>query len=266
MQFSRAHGVHGLSATLRAMSWLQDSEGRRLALPDTDLKVGTGASCALRLEGADVPPLLATLRRAWGDLWLGVHAADPPVAVNGRPVRAMARVCTGDRICFGTFCVDVLGDSPEAREDDACCAAFVLRVRGGTDSGLLQHGPLLHMDEEGRVVSAAAGRISVALVGRRLHLDPDGGVVSVNGHVLDGPVLLQDRDQIRIGTRRYLVERTPVVDVAAASGAPAAQAVQEIEEAPVTVERGGEGGSLWWLIGIAALIAALMAFLLYYHG
>jgi hypothetical protein len=260
--------VHDLSATLRAMSWLQDSEGRRLALPDTDLKVGSGASCALRLDGADVPPLLASLRKSWGEIWLGVHAADPPVAVNGRPVRAMARVCSGDRICFGTFCVDVLGDPPDGRADDACCAAFVLRVRGGTDSGLLQHGPLLHLDDEGRVVSAAAGRISVALVGRRLHLDPDGGTVSVNGHALDGPVLLQDRDQIRIGTRRYIVERTPVVDAvdAAKSQTVAAPPAEAAEDAPLEVEARGEGGSLWWLIGIAALIAALIAFLLYYHG
>lgn len=247
------------------MSWLQDSEGRRLALPDTDLKVGSGASCALRVEGADVPPLLASLRRAWGEVWLGVHAADPPVAVNGRPVRAMARVCPGDRICFGTYCVDVLGAPPADREDDACCAAFVLRVRGGTDSGLLQHGPLLHMDDEGRVVSAAAGRISVALVGRRLHLDPDGATVSVNGHVLDGAVLLQDRDQIRIGTRRYVVERTPVVDAPATPAVPT-DTVDETDDAVAAVEPRSEGGSLWFLIGIAALIAALIAFLLYYHG
>lgn len=247
------------------MSWLRSSDGRRLPLTsDVGLEVGGAEGCALRLQGADVAPRVASVRLAYGDVWLDVHAVEPPIAVNGRPVRALARVSAGDRICFGTFCVDVLGDAPAARAPTACCAAFALRVRGGTDSGVLQHGPLLHLDGEGRIVSAAAGRVSVALAEREVRLDPGGETVTVNGHSVEEPTLLHDCDQIRIGTRRYVVERTPAFDAAAVPEIPAPE-IGDVdgEQAP---EAAGDGGSLWWLIGIAALIAATVSALLYYHG
>lgn len=256
----------GVSINLRPMTWsLQCPEGHTLVLhPGTEIHVGAADDCTLRLRGNDLPERIATILRLGADVWLHVLVAEPPVVLNGRPVRALARVLPGDRLCFGTFCVNVLGDALQERAAPEPAMTFALRVRGGTGSGDLYHGPVLHLNAQGGVVSPAAGTVEVSLVDGEIHLHPGGVEIGVNGHDVTASLRILPDDQIRVGSRRFLVE---------AAASPATEAVTQRLPAlspdmvPIsdTAESGSENGGLWWLIAIAALIAASVSALLYFH-
>jgi hypothetical protein len=244
------------------MTWrLLRPDGPALALAaGSELLAGSAPGSAVHLAGPGVPARLAALRRDGDDAWLQVSAADPQVAVNGRPVRALARLHAGDRICLGALCLDLAGPAPQARESGASIEAFALRVRGGRGSGGLLHGPVLHLDAEGGQVSAAAGAVALILVEGRLRLAPGQAAVRVNGHRVDAELALQADDQVQVGPRRYQVETI---------GAPVPESVTE--RLPAHAGAGEPpprppSGALWWLVGIAAVIAAAVAALLYFHG
>jgi hypothetical protein len=244
------------------MTWrLHRPDGPALALvAGSDLLAGSGPGCAVHLATPGVPERLAALGCEGDDAWLQVFAADPQVAVNGRPVRMLARLHAGDRICLGALCLDLAGAPPQARAGVGGIDSFALRVRGGRGSGALLHGPVLHLDADGGEVSAAAGAVGLILAEGRLHLDPGRAVVRVNGHRVDAALALQAEDQVQVGPRRYQVETI---------GVPEPESVTErlpayagTGDAPVRAQSGG----LWWLVGIAAVIAAAVAALLYFHG
>lgn len=257
-----------LSATLPPMTWsLRCPDGQLTTLPPgVDLWVGSTSECALQLRGNDVPERLARVSRANSDIWLHVLAADPPVALNGRPVRALARAVPGDRLCFGTFCVDVVGDSPHERAAPFPVEAFALRVRGGTGSGELHHGPIVHLDAQGTVVSPAAGTVELSLVDGEILLSAGGVAVHINGHGVDTCLRILPNDQIQIGPRRFIVETAAsLTSETVAPCLPALSSVVLPMNETAGAENGSENGSLWWLIAIAALIAVSVAALLYFH-
>jgi hypothetical protein len=248
------------------MNWLlQCPEGQRLAITSgTDILVGSGDDCALRLRGPGVPARLGVLSGTQDDVWLRIDTGEPPVGVNGRPVRALARLVAGDRVCFGTFCVDLQIDpgTPVPREPVAL-DAFALRVRNGIGAGHLHHGPVLHLDADGEVVPATAGRIALSLKDGRIWLAPGDRSVRVNGHPAESEVELVATDQVHVGTRRYLVE---AVSTYVPEPVTMRMAVMSIDDDATGGPARGDRGALWWLIAIAGLIAALVSALLYYHG
>lgn len=239
---------------------LQCAEGRSLPLGGMqDLLVGAGEECALRLRGGSVPARLAGLYAEQGEAWLRVADADPLVCVNGRPVRALARLRPGDRICFGTVCADLVDAAPPA-QPPAVVTGFALRVHGGPGSGRLLHGPTLHLDAAGEVVSAAAGVVGLILVDGVVHLDPDGAPVRVNGRAIAAEQPVAGGDQIQVGTRRYLLEASVAPPV------PAIEPEPPVAEPAIDAPAGrSDQAGLWWLIAIAALIAATVTTLLYFH-
>lgn len=243
------------------MTWrLLRPDGPALALAaGTDLLAGSAPGCALPLAGPGMPARLAALGCEGDDAWLQVFAGDPQVGVNGRPVRALARLHAGDRICLGTLCLDLVGPEPQARAGVAGIDAFALRVRGGRGSGGLLHGPVLHLDAEGGQVSAAAGAVGLILAEGRLQLDPGRTAVRVNGHRVESALALQADDQVQVGPRRYQVETIGVPEPESVTERLPAYAQPD---APARAQTGG----LWWLVGIAAVIAAAVAALLYFHG
>ena len=244
------------------MTWrLHRPDGPALAfVAGSDLLAGSAAGCAIPLAAPGMPGRLAALSRDGDEAWLQVFAADPQVAVNGRPVRALARLQAGDRICLGALCLDLAGAAPQARAAAGGIDAFALRVRGGRGSGGLLHGPVLHLDADGGEVSAAAGVVALILVEGRLQLDPGRAVVRVNGHRVDAALALQAEDQVQVGPRRYQVETIALAEPDSVTERLPAYA--GTGEEPVRAQSGG----LWWLVGIAAVIAAAVAALLYFHG
>jgi hypothetical protein len=244
------------------MTWrLLRPDGPALAFAaGSDLRAGSAPACAVRLTMPGVPGELAALVRDGDEAWLQVFASEPQVGVNGRPVQALARLQVGDRVCLGALCLDLAGAEPQARASVAGIESFALRVRGGRGSGGLLHGPVLHLDREGAEVSAAAGAVGLILADGRLRLVPGEAQVRVNGHRVDADLVLQADDQLQVGPRRYQVEII---------GTPAPESVTA--RLPAYAEAGdgsarGESGGSWWLIGIAAVIAAAVAALLYFHG
>src|SRR5690606_32153525 len=133
-----------------------------------------------------------------------VLVTDSLVGVNGRPVQHLSRLRAGDRICFGSSCVDLVAG--EGCAPTGTVADFFLRVRNGARSGTVHRGPVLHLDAEGEVVSAAAGVVGLILADGVVRLDPNGAGVRLNGLPLTAEVVTVDGDQLQIGQRRYIVE------------------------------------------------------------
>lgn len=134
--------------------------------------------------------------------------------------------------------------------------SFLLRRRGGAGAGSLVDGPVLSFDGEGQPVSAAAAALTVALSGGRIGVRSAGVPAWLNGHPIESEVALAPGDQLRIARARYLVEALPEpVPEPVTRRLPAADA------APATA--GGNARGLGWLILLAAVLAALIAVLIY---
>ena len=248
------------------MTWmLQCPDGQKAALESGEaLIAGSAPACPLRLQGVGVPEQLAEVSRNGPDAWLCVLDSEPPVGLNGRPVRALARVLPGDRVCFGAFCVDLLGEAIPDRPAGRAIQSFALRVRGGAGSGELHHGPSLSLDGDGNLVSAAAGNVSLVLTEDEVRVDPGTSVVRVNGHASTVPVRLHGGDQLQVGSRRFLVEALTALPAEQATQRMPVISPEDLEQAAGSHLGRDSGGSLW-LIGFAALIAAAIAALLYFH-
>src|SRR5690606_14023760 len=176
-----------ISVTLAAMNWhLQCPDRRTVPLAeDSDTLVGAAAHAQVRL--ATLPERCAVIQHLDGDVWLQVLAEDAHVGVNGRPVQRLSRLRAGDRICFGGTCIDLV--RPERPGPAGRVADFFLRVRNGPRSGNVHRGPVLHLDEEGEVVSAAAGRVGLVLADGAVRLAPNGTRLRLNGVPVTGEVV-----------------------------------------------------------------------------
>lgn len=248
------------------MNWhLQCPDGRTVPLAeDSDTLVGAVAHAQVRL--ATLPERCAVIQHLDGDVWLQVLAEDAHVGVNGRPVQRLSRLRAGDRICFGGTCIDLV--RPERPGPAGRVADFFLRVRNGPRSGNVHRGPVLHLDEEGEVVSAAAGRVGLVLADGAVRLAPNGTRLRLNGVPVTGEVVAVDGDQIQIGQRRYLVE---TLDAPQECDVPTQRmAVQVGPDADGndagTRPAAGHASGLWGLVLLAALIASGVAVLLYFHS
>lgn len=249
------------------MNWqLQCPDGRRLPLAaDVDTLVGASGQAQVKLPSP--PERCALLHRNDNDVWLQVLTDDAQVGVNGRPVQRLSRLRAGDRVCFGGYCVDLLVNE---RPATACSevADFFLRVRNGAQSGTVFRGPVLHLDGEGAVVSAAAGTIGLILADGAVRLDAGGGGVRLNGCPVTDEVVVTDGDQIQVGQRRYIVETL--------AAPPPELVTQRLPESdmPDTSDPAlntrpvpsSQTGGLWGLILLAAVIASGVAILLYFHN
>lgn len=249
------------------MNWhLQCPDGRSLALAaDADTLVGAAGNAQLKQPA--LPERCAIFQRGGDDVWLQVLADDAHVGVNGRPVQRLSRLRAGDRVCFGSFCVDlVTTERPmDARLD---VADFFLRVRNGAGSGNVHCGPVLHLDKEGEVVSAAAGVVGLILADGAVRLDPDGAALRLNGSPVSGEVITVDGDQIQLGQRRYIVETLAAPPVESVTQRLSADAVPVLADtlADASAKPATQTGGLWGLILLAAVIAAGVAILLYFHN
>lgn len=249
------------------MNWhLQCPDGRSLALA-ADAETLVGAAANAQLKQPDLPERCAIIQRSGDDVWLQVLADEAHVGVNGRPVQRLSRLRAGDRVCFGSCCVDlVTTQAPERSGLDV--ARFFLRVRNGAGSGNVHCGPVLHLDRDGEVVSAAAGVVGLILADGAVRLDPDGAPLRLNGNPVRGEVIVVDGDQIQLGQRRYIVETLaapPPESVTlrlAEDAVPVVADTVDAASAPPATQTSG----LWGLIVLAAVIAGAVAILLYFHN
>lgn len=218
------------------------------------LRLADGTQMPLPPPGQRLALAAAELESDPPGAWLTVLDAGAGVVVNGRPVQALAWLHAGDRVCVGSLAFDLLGAPPP---DTALpVRSFLLRRRGGAGAGSLMDGPVLSFDGEGQPVSAAAAALTVALSGGRIGVAGTGAPAWLNGHPLASDAVLVPGDQLRIGRARYLVEALsePMPE-------PVTRRLPVADPAPPAT--GGNASGLGWLILLAAVLAALIAALIY---
>lgn len=222
---------------------------------------GLDGGNGVRLIGRDEGDRLATLRADGREAWLDVAAAEPLTCVNGRPVRRMARMLAGDRVCFGDVCLDLVGNPSDDEDEEDPVSVYGLRRRSGIGSGSMLGGALIHLDRQGEPVSAAAGVVGLVLADGNVYLDPGDAEVRVNGHRVTAEVRVMDGDSLQVGRQRFAVEAhgSQVFQL------PAFPDLPDHDEPPLPSSKRNQNG-LGWLVVAAAAAAALLSALLYFSG
>lgn len=207
-------------------------------------------------------------------VWLQSHAADGAVHVNGRPVRRMAMLRSGDSVHVEGAELVLLGAAPGpmpqgvpmVRESDR---RAVLRGIGGSNHG--RCFGLDHAREVGHGVECDIRLDGPQIAERHSRLEPHqdgvvlrdlgGGTVLVNGHsVREG--LLQPGDQLVFGGQHRFVIEAPMAPGIMAAPAPDVEPGHRDDEehrpSPVATSM----RRIPWLLLAALLLGGALALLL----
>jgi hypothetical protein len=230
------------------------------------VRVGSALDDTVVLDGAGVEPHHLTIVADARGLVLKVRAGCQRVYVNARAVREQALLHCGDTITLGANKFLVTSNGPPAPADAACdpgaaMGDVVLRVVSGAGSGqALPVASELQLGAGSRHFGELPYTCRVAQAGGRLVFESRSNLPRINGWRRNH-VALAPNDQIVLGEHRLLVE-APGLQYArhVTSLPPPLQQVQETperDEPPPT--------EIWWLIGAAAVLAAIIAMFLYFR-
>lgn len=230
------------------------------------VRVGRAAGNDLVLSAAGVAERHLAIAEDRRGLVLEVLPGAQHVYVNARPVRERALLRYGDVLSIGGCKLAVLPDDSKGAtgprlpiHDYASRPGFAaLRAVSGTLSGRLL--PL-----EGRLVVGGRGFLPAGLPQCELKLDKAGvrldadAQVSVNGASCRRAVL-QAGDQLAVGEHRFVLEAPGL------QAAVLAAQEQEYDDRPgqLAIEPRRSRAELWWLLGTAAVLAAVIAVLLWW--
>lgn len=230
------------------------------------VRVGRADGNDLVLGGTGVAERHLAISEDRRGLVLEVLPGAQHVYVNARPVRERALLRYGDVLSVGGCKLAVLPDdasdditASRALEHDGGRPGYAaLRAVSGTLSGRL-------LPIEGKLMLGGRGFAPAGLPQCELKLDK-GGVrldadaqVAVNGSPRKRAVL-QAGDQLAMGEHRFVLE---------APGLQAAVlAAQEADHEPLPsaldLEPRSSRAEVWWLLGTAAILAAVIAVLLWW--
>ena len=215
--------------------------------------------------GAGVDPHHATLTADARGLLLTVQPACQRVYVNARAVREKALLRYGDTLTLGAnkflLAADVAPAEIQNIGDPIVGIGYAgLRVMSGAASGqLLPITPELRLGAGSRHFGDLSYACRVAQTEDGLIFESESAAPRVNGWRCQR-VCLSPGDQIVLGEHRFVVE------------APGLPCEAEVIEQPVTVAPIVEPGpddapntEIWWLIGAAFVLAALIALFLYFR-
>lgn len=230
------------------------------------VRVGRAESNDLVLNGTGVAERHLAISEDRRGLVLEVLPGAQHVYVNARPVRERALLRYGDVLSVGGCKLAVLPDdgaeditvSRSLEHADGRPGYAALRAVSGTLSGRL-------LPIEGKLMLGGRGFAPAGMPQCELKLDK-GGVrldadaqVAVNGSPRKRAVL-QAGDQLAMGEHRFVLE---------APGLQAAVlAAQEADHDPLppvlAFEPRSSRAELWWLLGTAAVLAAVITVLLWW--
>lgn len=242
------------------------------------ITLGNADGNTLVLDGKDVAPWHARLTVDPRGIVLEVLDADARTHVNARPVREKALLRMGDVLCLGVAVIaikadrddsidsrlpDLPGETPAAA--DEAPARVVLRGVAGTHFGraIALHDRLVvgRAGDCGVVVDdaeIAPHHASIENIRDTICLrDMGSGIGALVNGLRMTTAVLHGGDQIAFGRDHFLIEApglpprgqpTPTGEVEAASDAAAANGAGQ--------DTAAARGSIWWLIGAAAVIAA----------
>lgn len=235
---------------------------------DGPVRIGCAPDDDVVLGGAGVAPHHASIVADARGLVLQVAPACQRVYVNARAVREHALLHYGDTLTFGGNKLLVTADAPppgaaETATADVDGGAVALRVVSGKASGrALAVQPELQLGADTRHFGELPFACRVAQTVEGLVFESDSATPSVNGwHCRRAK--LAPNDQIALGEHRLIVE-APGLQYAAyvASLPPPAPAASDEADTADDPQHTG----IWWLIAAAAVLAAIIALFLYFHG
>lgn len=231
------------------------------------VRVGSAPDDDVPVRGAGVAPHHVAITADARGLTLTVTTACPRVYVNARIVRERAILHHGDTLVLGgnklLLTSDDLPPVPEGgAADRAEPGLALLRIISGTASGkALPVQPEVRLGQGGDHFGELAYACRVYWSAAALVLEADAAGPRVNGWPCER-ARLGPGDQIVLDSHRLLVE-APGLEYAqhqAALPPVAAPArVEPVRERPVRAEIG-------WLLLAAAILAAIIALILYFHG
>jgi pSer/pThr/pTyr-binding forkhead associated (FHA) protein len=234
------------------------------------VRIGSSSENDLVLAGNGVAARHVAIIEDRRGLVLEVLPGAPHVYVNARPVRERALLRFGDHLSLGGGKLVLLPD--EAPKDDepvlSAHAADVARpglaalraVAGALSGKLLPVESKVTLGGGSSVLPGLASACSLRIRADGLILDAGETGVLVNG-LPRKRARLAGGDQLTLGEHRFVVEAPGLQGTGAAVQAP-------FESPPVATPRGEPRASraeFGWLLGTAALLAAIMALLLWWR-
>lgn len=236
-----------------------------IACGEGPVRIGSSHEDHIVLAGGAEPGHLEVKSGARG-LTLLVRAGCRRVYVNARAIRERCLLRCGDTVTLGTNKLLVTSDTeppPSTAPDPRAlggAGVVALRILSGPRSG-----QLLRVDEELRLGAGCrdfyelAYTCRVARVDAGLVFESDSAVPRVNGWRRNR-VWLAAGDQIVLGECRLLVEAPGLQRIEPVAAAPV-----QAPEPPQVVEVEEASTATWWLIASAALVALVIAVLLYFR-
>lgn len=242
-------------------------EGDPVVRGQGSVRIGSAPDDDVVVRGAGVAPHHATIAADARGLTLTVGAACQRVYVNARIVRERALLRHGDTLVLGDNKVLLTTDAappvPAAPTSDARTAGLaVLRVLSGSASGkALPVQPELRLGQGTDCFGELDFGCRVHWSAGALVLEADAAGATVNGW----PCVrarLGPGDQLVVGPHRLLVEAPGLEYARHQAGLPPVAAptvAAPAREHSVRAEIG-------WLLVAAAVLAAVIALVLYFHG
>ncbi|HJU07826.1 MAG TPA: FHA domain-containing protein [Rhodanobacteraceae bacterium] len=233
------------------------------------VRIGSGAENDLVVAGGGVAARHVAIIEDRRGLVLEVLPGAPHVYVNARPVRERALLRFGDHLNVGGSKLLLLPDDPSGDDEfvsretanGAARPGFAaLRAVAGTLSGrLLPVETILTLGSRGAVLPGVAGVCALQVSGDAVLLEAADSGVLVNG-LPRKHGKLHSGDQLILGEHRFVVEAPSL------QGETAAEQEAPSEPPPVRQpEARASGAEYGWLLGTAALLAVIIALLLWWR-
>jgi hypothetical protein len=228
--------------------------------------VGSAPDDAIALSGAGVEPRHLTLVADVRGLVLTIRTGCQRVYVNARAVREQALLRYGDTITLGAnkFLVTSNAAPPEVGAGAGPASDIgevVLRIVSGAASGqALAVAPDLYLGAGHPHFGDLPYACRVVQAGGAPVFESDSNIPRVNGW-RRSRVVLAPNDQIVLGEHRLVVEAPGLQYARHLASLPAP--VERVREAPVQDEPAPT--EIWWLIGAAGVLAAIIALFLYFR-
>lgn len=238
---------------------------------DGPVRIGSAPDDDVFVAGAGVAPHHASIVVDARGLVLQVAPACPRVYVNARAVRERALLHYGDTLTFGGNKLLVTTDAPPPdaagaalADADGVVESVALRVVSGKASGrALAVRQELRLGADTGYFGELPFASRIAQTADGLVFESDNPTPRVNGwHCRRAK--LAPNDQITLGEHRLVVEAPTLQYAAYVASLPPPAAPAAIDE-PDTADDPQHTG-IWWLIAAAAVLAAIIALFLYFHG
>lgn len=230
------------------------------------VRVGRAEGNDLMLSGAGVAERHLSIAEDRRGLVLEVLPGAQHVYVNARPVRERALLRFGDILSIGGSKLAVLPDdapgeqaSQRALVHDATRPGYAaLRAVSGALSGRL-------LPIEGKLVLGGRGFAQSGLPQCELKLDKAGVRLDADAQIfVNGSprkrAMLQAGDQLAVGEHRFVLEAPGLQAAVLASQEPA----YDPQPGPPAILPRRSRAELWWLLGTAAVLAVVIAILLWW--